>query len=73
LVAVGCSSRGSGVGASLSVEDVSEDCTSYTSKGYTSYTSESFSVPCKEAYAAILALILGRRLHLAIIKTKVIV
>jgi hypothetical protein len=42
-VAVGCSGRGGGAGASSSVEDVSEDCTSYTSKGYTGYTSEGYT------------------------------
>ena len=68
---------------------IGEGCTGCTGEGCTGYISEgcrrirdwgvasialaSFSVPCGEAYIAILALTLGRRLRLAIIKTKVIV
>jgi hypothetical protein len=67
LVVVGYSSRSGRARAGSSVEDASKGYISYTSKGcrkiedwgVVSIALASFSVPCKEAYVAILALILG--------------
>ena len=42
-MAIGCSSRSGGVGASSGVEDVSEDYISYTSEGYIGYTGKGYT------------------------------
>jgi hypothetical protein len=52
-VVVGYSNCSSGASASLSVEDISKDCISYTSEGCTSYTSKGYISYTSEGYRKI--------------------